>query len=198
MTTPDVFAAMLPVIEAFEASGVSYYIGGSVASSTHGVARSTIDVDLIADLQMDDVPGLFVQLEADYFIQVESVIEAIARRSSFSAIHLATMIKIDVFIQKSAPFDREVQRRSAPRTLAGEITEREFRLSSPEDTLLHKLRWYRMGGEVSDRQWNDILGIILVQAGGLDRAYLREWAAELGVTDLLERAMTETESQSGA
>jgi hypothetical protein len=196
MTTPDVFAAMLPVIEAFEASGVAYYIGGSVASSTHGVARSTIDVDLIADLQMDDVPGLIAQLEAVYFIQIEGVLEAIARRSSFSVIHLATMVKIDVFIQKPTPFDRAVQRRSAPRILASEITEREFNLSSPEDTLLHKLRWYRMGGEVSDRQWNDILGIILVQAGALDRAYLREWAAELAVTDILERALTETESQA--
>jgi hypothetical protein len=162
------------------------------------VARSTIDVDLIADLQMDDVPGLIAQLEAVYFTQIEGVIEAIARRSSFSVIHLATMVKIDVFIQKSAPFDRAVQRRSAPRTLAGEITEREFNLSSPEDTLLHKLRCYRMGGEVSDRRWNETPGSILVQAGELDRAYLRGWAAELGVTDLLERALTETESPSGA
>src|SRR5262245_45801316 len=102
------------------------------------------------------------------------------------------MIKVDVFVWKSDPFDREVQRRSAPRLLAGDLADREFILSLPEDTILHKLRWYRVGGEVSDRQWNDALGILMVQADSLDLIYLRRWAGELGMSDLLERALAET------
>ena len=65
---------------------------------------------------------------------------------------------------------------------------------TPEDVLLQKLRWYRMGGETSDRQWRDVLGIALVQGGRLDEAYLRRGAESLGVSDLLDRALGEARS----
>ena len=55
--------------------------------------------------------------------------------------------------------------------------------------MLAKLQWYRDGGGVSDRQWNDVLGVLKVQGATLDRAYLEEWARELGLTDLLRRAL---------
>jgi len=64
-----------------------------------------------------------------------------------------------------------------------------FPIASPEDTVLAKLVWFRKGGEVSDRQWHDILGILKVQSKRLDFDYLRNWAARLSVSDLLERAM---------
>jgi hypothetical protein len=69
----------------------------------------------------------------------------------------------------------------------------EASVASAEDTLLAKLEWYRMGGEVSERQWRDVLGVLKVQAGGLDLEYLRRWARELGVDDLLERALAQSE-----
>jgi len=194
----DILTALTPAVEALEALGIPYHIGGSVASAVHGIARSTADADLVVDLQPAHVPQLIRLLEADYFVQAEAVFDAIDHQSSFNLVYLATMVKIDMFIQRSTPFDREVQRRIVQDTLAEDELGRPFNLSSAEDTLLHKLRWYRMGGEVSDRQWNDILGIILVQAGDLDHAYLREWAVELGVTDLLERALAQTGSQPGA
>ena len=62
-------------------------------------------------------------------------------------------------------------------------------MARAEDTILAKLVWYRKGGEVPDRQWHDVLGVIQVQAGRLDSAYLREWAANLRVTDLLVKAL---------
>lgn len=62
-------------------------------------------------------------------------------------------------------------------------------MDTPEDILLEKLRWYRLGGEVSDRQWCDVLGIVAVQGSRLDEAYLRRDAASLDVTNLLERAL---------
>lgn len=57
-----------------------------------------------------------------------------------------------------------------------------------------KLEWYRMGGELSDRQWNDVLNVIKVQGDLLDLGYLRRWAIQLGVADLLERILDQAQS----
>src|SRR5207244_13377178 len=115
--------------------------------------------------------------------------EAIRRRSSVHAIHLDTMLKVDVFIPKTRAFDQEELRRTRREVLA-EGT-RSFYMASPEGTILNKLEWYRMGGEVSDRQWNDILGVLKIQGTNLDMDYLKKWSANLNVTDLLERALVD-------
>lgn len=94
-----------------------------------------------------------------------------------------------MFIPKSRLFDQEELRRAQQEVLL-EGT-RSFNVASPEGTILNKLEWYRMGGEVSDRQWNDILGVLKVQGTDLDMNYLQKWAASLNVTDLLERALVD-------
>jgi len=71
--------------------------------------------------------------------------------------------------------------------------EESVYIVSPEDIILAKLEWYRLGGEVSDRQWRDVLGVLKTRAGELDLDYLRKWAGELKVNDLLERALDEAE-----
>lgn len=110
--------------------------------------------------------------------------DAIRHRFSFNAIHLATMLKIDVYLPKVRPFDQEIRRRTRQELLE----EHAFYIASPEDTILTKLEWYRMGGEVSERQWNDLLGVLKMQRVRLDFAYLQRWATNLHVEDLLERA----------
>jgi hypothetical protein len=62
-------------------------------------------------------------------------------------------------------------------------------VATAEDTVLNKLRWYRAGGETSERQWNDLRGIVQVSGARLDLAYLNTWAPRLGVADLLERLL---------
>jgi len=99
------------------------------------------------------------------------------------------MLKVDVYIPKFRSFDQEELRRAQQEVLL-EGT-RPFNVASPEGTILNKLEWYRMGGEVSDRQWNDILGVLKVQGTSLDIDYLQKWAANLRVTDLLERALVD-------
>jgi hypothetical protein len=189
MNTSQILAAITPVVEALEQLGVPYHIGGSVASSIYGILRATIDVDLVADLRLEQVRPLVKQLEAAYYIDEDMIRDAIGHRSSFAVIHLDTMLKVDIFIPKSRLFDQEELRRVQQEVLA-EGT-RPFNVASPEGTILNKLEWYRMGGEVSDRQWNDILGVLKVQGTHLDMDYLQRWAASLKVTDLLERALAD-------
>ena len=112
---------------------------------------------------------------------------AAADRRSFNLIHLATMFKVDVFVSKGRPFDRSAAERAQLQAL-GEHTDRRFFVASAEDTVLAKLEWFRLGGETSERQWWDIIGVLKV-ADDADRAYLRRWSAALGVGDLLDRAL---------
>jgi hypothetical protein len=189
MNVPDILAAMTPVVEVLEQLEVPYHIGGSVASSLNGIPRLTIDVDLVTNLKLEHVRPLVRLLEAEYYIDEDAVRDAVKRRSSFNVIHLESILKIDVFIAKSRVFDQEEFRRVRLKTLEG--SDRPFYVASPEGTVLNKLEWYRMGGEVSDRQWNDILGVLKVQGTNLDMAYLQRWAAALKVSDLLERALVD-------
>jgi hypothetical protein len=186
---PDILAAITPIVEALEELGTPYHIGGSVASSLYGLPRLTIDADLVADIRMEHARQLVKQLETDYYVDEDMIRDAIKHRSSFNVIHLNTMLKVDVFIPKSRMFDQEELRRVQQEVLS-EGT-RPFNVASPEGTILNKLEWYRMGGEVSDRQWNDILGVLKVQGTHIDMAYLQRWAANLKVTDLLERALVD-------
>src|SRR5205807_4582709 len=189
MNVPDILAATTPVVEALEQLEVPYHIGGSVASSLNGIPRLTIDVDLVTNLKLEHVRPLVRLLEGEYYIDEDAVRDAVKRRSSFNVIHLESILKIDVFIAKSRVFDQEEFRRVQLKTLEG--SDRPFYVASPEGTILNKLEWYRMGGEVSDRQWNDILGVLKVQDSNLDMAYLQRWAVALKVSDLLERALVD-------
>ena len=189
MNVPDILAATTPVVEALEQLEVPYHIGGSVASSLNGIPRLTIDVDLVTNLKLEHVRPLVRLLEAEYYIDEDAVRDAVKRRSSFNVIHLGSILKIDVFVAKSRVFDQEEFLRVQLKTLEG--SDRPFYVASPEGTILNKLEWYRMGGEVSDRQWNDILGVLKVQGANLDMAYLQRWAVALKVSDLLERALVD-------
>ena len=187
---PRLINALTPIVDAFDELGVAYELGGSVASSIHGVARSSLDIDILAALEPSQVSDLVRQLEREYYVSANRVADAIERESSFNAIHLETMFKVDVFIARSNEFRcSSIQRRKRHILSAA----REFFVTSPEDIVLHKLHWYRKGGEVSDRQWQDVVGVIKVQASRLDRSYLLEWATKLDVADLLERALSGAE-----
>jgi len=185
---PEPLRVTLLVIDALEALDVPYALGGSMASSIHGVARSTNDSDLVADLQPRHVKPFLRELGEAFYADERAIQEAIRRRSSFNLIHLETMFKVDIFIPKTSKFERAqiAHRQAFP--LAADI-ERKIYVTSPEDTILAKLLWYKMGGEISERQWRDVLGILEVQGDRLDMSYLRRSAEHLGVRSLLEKAV---------
>lgn len=178
----------LQVIEVLEDLEIPYHVGGSFASSVHGFPRQTRDLDLVVDLPLSAVPSFISKLEPDFYLDGERIRQAIRRRSSFNLVHLTTGFKVDFFIAGVEAFDRGEIVRAAPYRL-GDDAPRDVLVKSPEDTLLRKLQWYRLGGESSDRQWNDVLGIVRTQRDRLDLPYLQEWARALDISDLLERAL---------
>jgi hypothetical protein len=191
VTGGGIFQALEPVTETFDALGIRYHIGGSVASSAYGIARATLDIDLVADVKEDHVRALFDRLHNEYYIDEERVRDAVSRRSSFNAVHLESMVKVDVFVLKSRPYDQTAFGRARLEKLEEGASVRQHYLASPEDVILNKLDWYRQGNCVSERQWNDVLGVLKVQQSALDKEYIRQWSATLGLTDLLVRAMAD-------
>jgi hypothetical protein len=178
------------VARALTALGISYALGGSMASSLHGIDRYTRDADLTAE----PFPGKEAQLAAafgpDWYVSLPAIQEAVRRRSSFNLINTATGFKVDVFVRKDQPFEQSAMARRTPLTLPDASGE-PLVVHSAEDVVLFKLRRYRLGNQVADQQWKDVLGVLRVQAGKLDDRYLDHWAADLGVTDLLQRARAE-------
>ncbi len=189
MNAPDIVAALAPIVEVFERLSIPYSVAGSVASSAHGVARATLDVDLVADLRPEHVDPLVAAISTEYYVDRDAALDAIERASMFNVVHLATMLKVDIYVLTSRSFDQESFRRRGQALLDDREGARPYSLDTPEDTILHKLEWYRAGGEVSERQWNDVIGVMKVQLDALDLHYLARWAREIGVADLLERAL---------
>jgi hypothetical protein len=197
MVSEPIAVTML-VIDELEALNVPYLIGGSLASAVYGVARTTNDADLVAELELEHVDSLVHALGNSFYVNADSIRDAIRRKSSFNLIHLKTMFKVDVFIHRQSPYDREQFKRrilqvvSTPSKSANrEQFERQAYFARAEDTILSKLVWYRMGGEISDRQWQDVLGVLQVQGDRLDLEYLRHWADLLEIAGLLEKALVQ-------
>lgn len=175
------------VVQVLDELGVAYVIGGSFASSAYGEARSTRDADLVVELRMDSVDAIASRLESDFYISRDAMREAIREHRSFNAIHLESMFKVDFFVRGESAYDREEFGRRVSRPVE-ELGGHTWIIKTPEDTVLRKLEWYRAGGDVSEQQWRDVLGVLAVWRGRLDEAYLDRWAATLAVGDLLEKA----------
>jgi hypothetical protein len=176
------------VTTVLERLGIAYLIGGSLASTLHGMIRTTQDSDIIAEMGLEHVKPFVAALENEFFIDEEMMVASIQRKSSFNIIHRDSIFKVDVFIPERRPFQQSQLARAQRQTFHLN-TDVSANFASPEDTILSKLEWYRMGGEASDRQWRDILGVLKTRAGEIDVDYLRRWGKELNVSDLLERAL---------
>jgi hypothetical protein len=149
-----------------------------VAASLLGEPRATMDVDFAIRLRLDQVSALAAQLGPDFLVDQEVLSEAIRRGRSANVFYLPTFTKVDLFIRGAHPFDQsEFARRLLlyPQPGAPGIY-----VATAEDNLLRKLAWFRAGGEVSDQQWRDVLGLLRTAPSALDGEYLQRWAPPLG------------------
>lgn len=168
-----------------DALGVAWVIGGSIASSVHGEARSTQDVDMVVALLERHVTPFAKTMSREYYVDADAMRLAVRSGASFNAVQFASSIKVDFFVAGDDPF--EAERLGSRQRI--EMPNAVLYVDTAEHTLLRKLEWYRRGGEVSERQWRDVQAIARIQGESLDQDHLRLWAGRLGVTDLLERVM---------
>jgi hypothetical protein len=180
----------LQVVEALEDLEIPYFIGGSLATAVHGVARATMDVDLVAQLRPDQIQSLLNALGDAFFVDECMIRNALRQGISFNLVHKQTMFKVDIFPARDRAYDRAQFERRAAYTLAEESGQTAY-VASPEDNILSKLERYRLGGEISDRQWQDVLNVLKIQGERIDRSYLEYWGGQLGLSDLLARALEE-------
>ena len=180
----DALPAFKRLLEVFNRLGISYAVGGSLASSVHGIPRATIDIDIIVDPQQQQIEPFARKLEADFYADPVVIQDCIDAGRSFNLIHYQSGYKFVLFPLSPDPYYQvEFARRQMIDFPLGD--ERlNFLVVAPEDAILTKLAWYRAGGETSGRHWNDLLGIFKIHAGRLDEAYLKKWAAHLSVEDL--------------
>jgi hypothetical protein len=175
---------------ALTALGIRFLVSGSLASSAHGVVRGTMDGDLVALVFPSHAKLLAKALGPGWYADPEMIELAIRDRRAFNLIHIGSAMKFDIFPALTDFHDSELERATpTPLRIEGAAL---CPVATPEDSLLSKLQWYREGGEVSDHQWNDIVGI-LTQNPGLDWAYVNSWATRLHVADLLDRARADAE-----
>jgi hypothetical protein len=181
----EALEALRPLISIFEELGIAYRVGGSLASSFHGKGRSTLDADLVARLDGIDL-SLFVQkLQGIYYADLELIREGMNAGTAFNLIYLETFIKIDIFPLQKNLYDQQ--------SFSRFIVSNETFFVSAEDIILKKLQWFRLS-DGSERQWRDIAGVFEAQLNSLEYAYLRQWAKELEILDLLEKAIQASQS----
>lgn len=174
----------------FEKLEIPYYVVGSLASSFHGIPRATADVDLMADIKEQHIQSLFHSLHNDFYIDEERIKKAVLDRSSFNVIHLSTMFKIDVFLSKNDDRSRDEMSRREKYQVTEEKGQ-DLYLASAEDIILAKLQGYKSGGCVSERQRNDVLGVLKIVGKGLDLIYLQDRAKRRGLKTLFDKAFAQ-------
>ncbi len=179
------------LLDALSRSGIRHMVGGSVASSMRGIYRYTNDIDIIADIEEEHIPPFALRLGNAFYADPETMREAL-RHGQFNVIHIGTAATFDIFPAAGNRFaETRIERSKIENVPIADGLTIRCPVASAEDTIPAKLVWYRLGGEQSDRQWNDMRGVRAVQGDALDQAYMQQWARELKVDDLLERLFSE-------
>lgn len=189
----DLMAVLLPALQAFEQLHVPVYLGGSIASSLHGMQQLARDIDLVVDLPPHAIAPLLDLLKPCYILDEGEIREAVGSRTSYSLIHLDSLMKVDVILLKRGAFDTCMHQLVSQHALDENTSP--IWLASACEMILFKLRRYQQDershtdGMHDDAEWNDVLGMLKVQAPVLDLSLLEAWAEVLDVTETWRRAL---------
>jgi hypothetical protein len=192
---PDPLKITLQVTRILEDLQIPYFIGGSLASALYGTVRATMDADLVVDLNVEKIQQFAAQLDPAFYFEPSTILDALQHGRSFNLIHRDTMFKVDIFPKTHQPFENSQMQRRVLKKLSNQPEDRAY-FTTAEDIILAKLVWFRLGGETSDHQWKDVLGVLQIQKDQLDAKYIHYWANQLNLVDLLERALNEYQASS--
>jgi hypothetical protein len=168
---------------------IPYFVGGSLASSLYGIPRATQDVDVIVDMSVAHVDMFVRSIEDDFVVDPNVVRSAVKNKSSFNIIDKEELYKVDIFIQKPDNVSKTEMLRKIKYTISESGEKISIYICSPEDIISHKLYWFKLGDEVSERQWHDVLQVLKVQDNRIDFDYLRNICKARGVEKLLDKAL---------
>lgn len=168
------------VISAFEELNIRYIVTGSVASMAYGEPRLTNDIDIVADIKIEQIALLERYFPYDeFYFDADMILEAIIHRSQFNIIHPKSGLKVDIILYQDTQFDRSRFSRSK-RIQPAEGYRADF--AAPEDVIIKKMEYYKEGG--SDKHLRDITGILKVSGHDVDREYIVTWAKKLGLMEI--------------
>ena len=176
---------LIDVVSVLEKQNIGYFITGSIASTIQGEPRSTHDIDLVISVnttQVKDFVHAFKNI--DYYLDEDAAVESVSNSSMFNLIDTSSGDKIDFWILTSDSFDQS----RFSRRIKSKAFDKEFFISTPEDTILMKLKWAKMSGG-SEKQINDCIGVFEMHRPDLDMEYLNRWGSILEVSSLLEKIM---------
>lgn len=189
MTVVEIVAE---VAAALRSCNIPFVIGGSFASSAWGHPRQTNDVDIEVLINLESWACLKSHLGGDYLVNESEFMESINSDETYRTaqlINIEEAFKIDLFLLRDDAYTKSEMARVKVVPLAENV---KLPVLAPENIVLHKLRWFASGGEVSDRQWSDIVQILETQSGRLDTIYLEHWSLHFSVHELLQRALEES------
>jgi hypothetical protein len=195
----DLLTVMLPVLQAFDELNLFWYLGGSIASSLHGMQQMAQDIDLVVNLPSQNLPSLLPLLKQHYAFDDKSFQEAVAQHTACSLIHLATLMKVDLIMAKQGAFETALQSRITSYSL--DERSLSLRLASAVEMILVKLHRYsqdllsRTDGMRDDAEWNDIVGMLKIQEPTLERDFLEEWARNLKIAEMLRQALVDADAE---
>lgn len=186
MPQPQLLKKVLAVLKK---NHIDYMVTGSIVSSLQGEPRTTHDVDIVINIQVGSIQNLSdAFLPPGFYISKESILEAIVSKTMFNLIDTTEGDKIDFWILTEDPFDKSRFARKQEENVYGF----NMKVSSPEDTILAKLKWAKLSGG-SEKQFVDALRVYEVQFGNLDIKYIDEWADKLNVTEIWKRLQQNAE-----
>ena len=168
------------IVEALENLRIPYLVTGSVAAMAYGEPRLTNDIDIVADINEKNIPGLIDSFPPDeFYLSADMIRQAIIHRGQFNIIHPVSGLKVDIFVKRDTPFEHSRFRRIR-RIQPAESYQANF--AAPEDIIIKKMEFYQKGS--SEKHLRDITGILKISGPEIDYAYITEWSKNLGLTEI--------------